>query len=99
LCAIGNHRAPADGKLVGIMDLKGYGFKNLDSRGFIAGFDILQSHYPQRVEKLFMVNVPLIFNGLWKVVSPFIKDAVREKVTQISYFKFAPNMYQRQCML
>ncbi|KAH8951069.1 hypothetical protein BDL97_09G006800 [Sphagnum fallax] len=91
--------APADGKLVGIIDLKDYGFKNLDSRGFIAGFDILQSHYPQRVEKLFMVNVPLIFNGLWKVVSPFIKDAVREKVTQISYFKFAPNMYQRQCML
>ncbi len=62
-------------------------------------FNALQSHYPQRVEKLFMVNVPLIFNGLWKVVSPFIKDAVREKVTQISYFKFAPNMYQRQCML
>jgi hypothetical protein len=27
-----------------------------------------------------MVNVPLIFNGLWKVVSPFIKDAVREKI-------------------
>jgi len=72
--------APADGKLVGIIDLKDYGFKNLDSRGFIAGFDILQSHYPQRVEKLFMVNVPLIFNGLWKVVSPFIKDAVREKI-------------------
>ncbi|KAH9553195.1 hypothetical protein CY35_09G105900 [Sphagnum magellanicum] len=34
--------APADGKLVGIIDLKDYGFKNLDSRGFIAGFDILQ---------------------------------------------------------
>jgi hypothetical protein len=62
-------------------------------------FNALQSHYPQRVEKLFMVNVPLIFNGLWKVVSPFIKDAVREKVTRISYFKFASNMYQRQYML
>jgi hypothetical protein len=37
-----NCRAPADGKLVGIIDLKDYGFKNLDSRGFIAGFDILQ---------------------------------------------------------
>ncbi|CAM6076226.1 unnamed protein product [Sphagnum tenellum] len=72
--------APADGKLVGIMDLKGYGFKNLDSQALITGFDIVQSHYPGCVEKLFMVNVPLIFYGVWKVASPFIKDAVRKKI-------------------
>lgn len=40
----------------------------------------VQSHYPGCIEKLFMVNVPLIFYGVWKVASPFIKDAVRKKV-------------------
>lgn len=69
-----------DGKLNVIIDLKGLGLKNLDSKAFIEGFDIYQSHYPERIEKFYMVNAPFIFNGLWKVVSPFISEITRKKV-------------------
>lgn len=69
-----------DGKINCIIDLKGLAFKNLDSKAFIAGFDIYQSHYPERIEKLYMVNAPLIFNGLWKVVSSFINGTTRKKI-------------------
>lgn len=73
-----------DGKLNVIIDLKGLGLKNLDSKAFIEGFDIYQSHYPERIEKFYMVNAPFIFNGLWKVVSPFISEITRKKIEFVS---------------
>lgn len=39
----------SDGKISCIIDLKGLGFKNLDSKAFISGFDIYQ------VRRLFLV--------------------------------------------
>lgn len=69
-----------DGKFNCVIDFKGLGFKNLDSKAFIAGFDIYQSHYPERLEKLYMVNAPFIFNGLWKVVSSFINETTSKKI-------------------
>ncbi|KAG0625306.1 hypothetical protein M758_2G044000 [Ceratodon purpureus] len=69
-----------DGKINCIIDLEGLGFKNLDSKAFIAGFDMYQSHYPERIEKFYMVNAPLIFNGLWKVVRSFINETTSKKI-------------------
>ncbi len=57
----------------------------------------VQSHYPGCVEKLFMVNVPLIFNGVWKVASPFIKDAVRKKVGDWIW-AFTPKSSQKKTL-
>ncbi|KAJ7524434.1 hypothetical protein O6H91_17G005000 [Diphasiastrum complanatum] len=67
-------------KFVQIVDLKHLGFKNLDSAAFIAAFQILQDYYPDTLEKAFMINVPFIFYGLWKIVSPFLEEATRERI-------------------
>lgn len=54
--------------------------KNLDSKSLLVAFEVLQSHYPDRIDKIFMVNAPLIFNGLWKVVSKLIDEGTKKKI-------------------
>ncbi|KAJ7524442.1 hypothetical protein O6H91_17G005600 [Diphasiastrum complanatum] len=70
-------------KFVTIVDLKDLGLKNLDSAAFIAALQIQQDYYPGTLEKAFMVNVPFIFYGLWKIVSPFLEEATRQRVRNL----------------
>ncbi len=32
-------------------------------------FELLQSHYPERLNALWFLNAPLIFWGVWRLVS------------------------------
>ncbi|CAM6122155.1 unnamed protein product [Calypogeia fissa] len=75
-----------------ILDLKGLGLKNLDSKSFIASAQILQSHYPQRVDKIFMINVPAIFNGIWKVVKPFLNEDIGSRVVFVDKNKIGETL-------
>jgi hypothetical protein len=85
--------APPDAEqFIAIVDLKGLGLKNLDSKSFIAAFDIVQNHYPLRLDKIFMINVPLIFNGVWKVVKPFIDEDTRNRVTFVDKNKIVETL-------
>eukprot|EP00850_Spirogloea_muscicola_P015094 SM000113S24050 [mRNA] locus=s113:170811:173166:- [translate_table: standard] len=68
-----------------ILDLQNVGFKNLDSKALIAIFDFLQAQYPERLGRLFMIHVPTIFWGIWKMVSPFVDKATRQKASQILF--------------
>lgn len=43
---------------------------------------LLQGHYPERIRRIFMIHVPYIFYGAWKLVSPFIDKVTRDKVGQ-----------------
>eukprot|EP00249_Psilotum_nudum_P010126 c22347_g1_i2 orf=310-1059(+) len=69
-----------EGKFVIIADLEGWSYKNADVRGYLAILGILQDHYPERLEKLFMLHVPYMFWGIWKLVYPFIDKVTREKI-------------------
>ncbi|KAL2634464.1 hypothetical protein R1flu_005943 [Riccia fluitans] len=71
---------PGTQDFVVIIDLKGLGVKNLDTESFISGFQLLQNHYPGRIDKMYMINVPLIFSGLWKVASKFIDESTKNKI-------------------
>ncbi|KAM0934811.1 putative CRAL-TRIO lipid binding domain, CRAL/TRIO domain superfamily [Dioscorea sansibarensis] len=62
-----------------IADLEGWGYKNCDIRGYLAGLDILQSNYPERLGKVFLVHVPYIFMKAWKIIYPFIDDNSKKK--------------------
>lgn len=68
------------GKFLIIGDLAGWGIKNMDIRGYLAVLDILQNQYPERLRKLFIVHVPYLFWGAWKIVSPLVDKATREKI-------------------
>lgn len=69
-----------EGKFLVIGDLAGWGIKNMDIRGYLAVLDILQNQYPERLRKLFIVHVPYLFWGAWKVVSPLVDKVTREKI-------------------
>lgn len=58
--------------------------KNLDVGALQAVFEVLQQHYPERLGELWFLNAPFIFWGLWRVVSPFIQQATKEKIKFLS---------------
>lgn len=41
---------------------------------------ILQNHYPERLGKALIINVPWIVNGFFKIITPFIDPVTREKL-------------------
>lgn len=73
-----------DGKAVGIIDLKGLGWRNLDAQALKACFFVLNQCYPERMHRIYMLDAPRIFDGLWRVVSPFIDANSREKIRFVS---------------
>jgi hypothetical protein len=54
--------------------------RNLDALGLKNIFQMLQQHYVEHLDKLFMVGASSIFWGLWRVVSPFIDPVTRAKI-------------------
>ncbi|RZC58007.1 hypothetical protein C5167_005289 [Papaver somniferum] len=71
-------------KLVAILDLEKISYKNVDARGFIIGFQFLQAYYPERLAKLYMLNMPWFFVRVWKMISYFLEKASLEKVIIVS---------------
>jgi CRAL/TRIO domain len=41
---------------------------------------VLKGQFPERLSQLWFLNAPFIFWGLWRIVSPFIEVATREKI-------------------
>lgn len=66
------------------MHAAGLRMKNLDVGALQAVFEVLQQHYPERLGELWFLNAPFIFWGLWRVVSPFIQQATKEKIKFLS---------------
>ncbi|KAJ8758496.1 hypothetical protein K2173_000217 [Erythroxylum novogranatense] len=67
-------------KLIAILDLHQITYKNVDVRGLITGFQFLQAYYPERLGKLFVLNMPRFFVSVWKMVSRFLEKATLEKI-------------------
>ena len=45
--------------------------------------DSLQSHYPERLHKLFAVNMSWVAKTIWYAVKPFVKESTRNKLVLI----------------
>jgi hypothetical protein len=43
--------------------------RNLDVKALQAIFELLQSHYPERLSALWFLNAPFIFWGVWRLVT------------------------------
>ncbi|KDP38124.1 hypothetical protein JCGZ_04767 [Jatropha curcas] len=70
-------------KLIAIIDLQQITYRNVDVRGFIAGFQFLQAYYPERLAKLFILHMPRFFITVWKMIARFIDKATQEKIVII----------------
>ncbi|GMH03683.1 hypothetical protein Nepgr_005522 [Nepenthes gracilis] len=74
-------RTPAgQEKFAVIADLQGWGYSNIDLRGYLGIFSILQDYYPERLGRLFMIHVPRLFFSVWKIIYPFIDKKTRSKI-------------------
>ncbi|KAI4313684.1 hypothetical protein L6164_026643 [Bauhinia variegata] len=77
-------RETGNEKMIGILDLQQIAYKNIDARGLITGFQFLQSYYPERLAKCYILNMPWFFVSVWKLVSRFLEKATLEKVRIVS---------------
>lgn len=71
-------------KFAAVIDLRGWGYSNCDIRGYLAGLNIMQSYYPERLGQVFLIHVPYIFMAAWKMVYPFIDERTRKKIVFVA---------------
>ncbi|KAK1425467.1 hypothetical protein QVD17_20819 [Tagetes erecta] len=71
-------------KLIGVLDLDQIGYKNVDARALITGFQFLQAYYPERLKKCYILNMPWFFVSVWKLVSRFLEKATLEKIVIVT---------------
>jgi CRAL/TRIO domain len=65
-----------------IMDLKGVGITKVSSvYGYVKQASaISQDHYPERLGKLYLINAPWGFSGVWSVVKGFLDPVTVNKI-------------------
>lgn len=65
-----------------IMDLKGVGISRVSSvYGYVRQASaISQDHYPERLGKLYLINAPWGFSGVWSVVKSFLDPVTVQKI-------------------
>ncbi|CAK7326820.1 unnamed protein product [Dovyalis caffra] len=54
-------------------------YKNIDARGLITGFQLLQAYYPERLARCFILSMPWFFVSVWRMISRFLEKATLEK--------------------
>jgi hypothetical protein len=71
---------PDEEKVVIIMDLHGFGLKNMDYDLVKLLIDIVQTQYRECLFKIFIVNYPWIFTACWAIIKPWIDIKTVSKV-------------------
>ncbi|KAI3946498.1 hypothetical protein MKX01_017714 [Papaver californicum] len=69
-----------DEQVIAILDLGNITYKNVDPRALITGFQFLQSYYPERLAKCYIINMPWFFVSVWKMISVFLEKKTLEKI-------------------
>ncbi|PIA32846.1 hypothetical protein AQUCO_04300047v1 [Aquilegia coerulea] len=88
-------RMPGDQeKFTAIGDGQGWGYSNFDLRAYLGALSILQDCYPERLGKLYLVHVPVIFMTAWKIISPFIDSNTRNKIVFVEDKKLTSTLLE-----
>ncbi|KAF9600784.1 hypothetical protein IFM89_012523 [Coptis chinensis] len=83
-CSFKEGKEIGNEKLIGILDLANIGYRNIDARALITGFQFLQAYYPERLAKFYILSMPWFFVSVWKMISLFLEKATLEKVVIVS---------------
>ena len=73
-----------EGKLVSVWDMTGTSMSTLqgDSLKMLKQtMAVISAHYPERSDKLFIVNAPWYFAGTWKLIQNLVDPRTREKIS------------------
>jgi hypothetical protein len=72
-------------KMVWIVSCADYNLKHNGDMGMARLLiSTLADHFPERLGLVIVVDPPLLFRGLWKVVSPFVDDVTKRKLLFVS---------------
>ncbi|KAF3793751.1 SEC14 cytosolic factor [Nymphaea thermarum] len=71
-------------RIVCVVDLQQFSIANIDVLSIRAAFQILQDYYPERLAKLYIMNMPRILIGIWRMLSKFLDKATLEKIAMVS---------------
>ena len=67
-------------KVLMVLDFDGYSRKNSFQLSTLKKVnEILSFQYPERLVAVYMVNPPVIFSVIWKLIGPFIDPVTRQK--------------------
>ncbi|XP_034911245.1 CRAL-TRIO domain-containing protein YKL091C isoform X1 [Populus alba] len=80
-------------KLIAILDLQHMSYKNIDARGMITAFQLLQSYYPERLAKCFILSMPWFYVSCWRMISRFLEKGTLEKIVIVN------NDEERKCFV
>lgn len=72
------------GQVVSIMDVENVSISEMmgDAQEFLKmALQVMQSHYVDRCNRMFIVNAPFFFNMMWRVVSPLLNENTRKKIS------------------
>ncbi|KAJ3140079.1 cytosolic factor, phosphatidylinositol/phosphatidylcholine transfer protein [Physocladia obscura] len=66
-----------------IMDLKGVAISTFSSvYGIVKGVSaVAQDYYPEMLGKMYVINAPMLFTGVWTLVKPMLDEATVKKIT------------------
>eukprot|EP01071_Lankesteria_metandrocarpae_P013592 Lankesteria_metandrocarpae@DN736_c0_g1_i1.p1 len=84
-----------NGRLVSIFDVDGGTMNDLAGNTlklFKKCTEVIQLHYPERSEKMFIINAPWWFQAAWSIVSPFIDARTRKKISVLG------KVYQKELL-
>ena len=78
-------RLPASGatQTITILDISGVGFNSLrkEVRSFLGSIiGISSQNYPELLGRMYIVNAPYVFQGIWSVIKPWIDPNTRKKI-------------------
>jgi len=77
-----------DAIMISIIDLQGLDLSILRKRElqtFVKEFvAMIDAHYPTRAHKTYMINAPKWFSGLYKMISPILRETTKEKIVLYS---------------
>ncbi|CAF0990949.1 unnamed protein product [Didymodactylos carnosus] len=77
-----------------LFDMTGFGLSNMDYASVKFMIACLEAHYPEVLGTLLIHNAPWIFQGIWKIINPWIDPVVARKIqftnTTADLEKFIP---------
>lgn len=57
------------------------GFSNMDLDVILFCLEVLQNYYPRGGKHVFVFNMPWIFQPIWRIVKPFLKEDSQNVLT------------------
>lgn len=63
---------PEEERFIIVMDLYGFSLKCMDYEVVKILIHILQNHYPDTLEKIYIVDAPFLFSACWAIIRPWL---------------------------